>query len=236
MTQAKNRQEYIGENVNDVLSRIKSSANRAGRDPGAVRLLAATKHRSLPEIREAVAAGVSILGENRVQELIEKAPHVGDGPELHFIGHLQRNKVRQVVGVAQLIHSLDSLRLAEEIDLRARACGIVQDALVQVNVAMEESKSGIEAGKLAAFLRSVIDLKNVRVGGLSTIAPYSGKPEDIRWVFSSLRELGEECQQQVEGFDCVELSMGMTNDFEIAVEEGSTIVRVGTAIFGPRSY
>jgi hypothetical protein len=198
-------------------------------------LLAATKHRGLAEIREAIGAGVEIVGENRVQELLEKAEHLEGLAEIHFIGHLQRNKVRQVVGLVRLIHSLDSHRLAEEIDRKAASIGLVQDVLVQVNVAMEESKTGIEPDGLLDFAGSLSGLPNLRMTGLSTIAPYVENPEETRWIFRRLRELGNECEEKIEGLECLELSMGMTNDFEIAVEEGSTIVRVGTALFGPRS-
>jgi hypothetical protein len=140
------------------------------------------------------------------------------------------------VGLVRLIHSLDSHRLAEEIDRKAASIGLVQDVLVQVNVAMEESKTGIEPDALLDFADSLSGLPNLRMTGLSTIAPYMENPEETRWIFKRLRELGEECEEEIEGLECLELSMGMTNDFEIAVEEGSTIVRVGTALFGARSH
>jgi uncharacterized pyridoxal phosphate-containing UPF0001 family protein len=208
--------ESISRNVNDVLARIRSSAVKAGRSESSVRLLAATKNRSVEEIRAAVEAGVTLVGENRVQELVEKAPSL-KGTEIHFIGHLQRNKVRQVAGQVSLIHSVDSERL------------------VQVNVAGEESKSGIATDELSSLMGEAGRLTNLEIVGLSTIAPLAVDPEAIRWVFRRLRELGEGLQESVPGFRCEELSMGMTNDFETAIEEGSTIVRVGTAIFGPRT-
>lgn len=235
MTQAKNTEKYIADNVGGILRRISSSELRARRDPRSVRLLAATKNRSIPEIRAAVAAGVQVIGENKVQELLEKAEHLAGAVEMHFIGHLQRNKVKQVVGLVSLVHSVDSLRVAEEIDLRARSMGIVQNVLIQVNVAGEESKSGIEPDLLIESLRSLEELEGLKSVGLSTIAPYDEEVENVRWVFRKLRELGESCEAAVEGFTCSELSMGMTNDFETAVEEGSTIVRIGTALFGPRT-
>jgi pyridoxal phosphate enzyme (YggS family) len=226
--------ESISRNVNDVLARIRSSAVKAGRSESSVRLLAATKNRSVEEIRAAVEAGVTLVGENRVQELVEKAPSL-KGTEIHFIGHLQRNKVRQVAGQVSLIHSVDSERLAMEISARAAAGDFVQRVLVQVNVAGEESKSGIATDELSSLMGEAGRLTNLEIVGLSTIAPLAVDPEAIRWVFRRLRELGEGLQESVPGFRCEELSMGMTNDFETAIEEGSTIVRVGTAIFGPRT-
>ena len=198
-------------------------------------MLAATKNRSVEEVLGAVEAGVRFLGENRVQELLEKEPAVRGLAEMHFIGHLQRNKVRQVVGLVDLIHSLDSERLAAAIDDRAGALGLRQRVLVQVNVAGEESKSGIGPPEAQGFIARLGELENVEPVGLATIAPLADDPEEIRWVFSRLRELAESLQGSIPGFESPELSMGMTGDFEVAVEEGSTIVRVGTAIFGPRA-
>jgi PLP dependent protein len=227
--------EHIVRNVDRILSRISSAAVRCGRDPSGVRLLAATKTRSADEILEAIAAGISLVGENRVQELTEKAARLQGSVDLHFIGHLQRNKVRQVLGLVELIHSVDSVRLAEEIEDRAGKLEMVQRVLVQVNVAGEESKTGVSLEDLDGFVSELTGMAHVDVCGLSTIAPYAEDPEEVRWVFEALREAGATCERQAEGFRCRELSMGMTNDFEVAVEEGSTIVRIGTAIFGDRS-
>ncbi len=197
-------------------------------------MLAATKNRSVAEIMEAVQAGVGLIGENRVQELLDKTRSIPGEVEVHFIGHLQRNKVRQVVGMVELIHSVDSERLATEISSRAGSVSLVQDVLVQVNIAAEDSKFGVEPERLEGFLEALTGLENLRVVGLSTIAPYADDARDVRWVFRRLAELGAGMKEEIEGFDCRELSMGMTNDFEIAVEEGSTIVRIGTALFGAR--
>lgn len=229
-------EKYIFDNVRDVFARIEASALKAGRDPGGVRLLAATKNRSVAEVLDSIRAGVAAIGENRVQELLEKVPGVEGAAELHFIGHLQRNKVRQVTGLVELIHSLDSVKLAREVDARAGQAGLLQKVLVQVNVADEESKSGVAPDELESFIAEVGSLEHIEARGLSTIAPYADDPEEARPVFAELRELGLEMERKADGFICRELSMGMTNDFEVAVEEGSTIVRVGTAIFGPRSY
>ncbi|PKQ28628.1 MAG: YggS family pyridoxal phosphate-dependent enzyme [Candidatus Anoxymicrobium japonicum] len=231
-TQTKSIESSLRENVRNVMARIEASAMRAGRDPGQVRLLAATKNRSVAQIEASIAAGVRLIGENKVQEFAGKASAIEGAVEIHFIGHLQRNKVRQVVGMVELIHSLDSVRLAREINDISAKKGIVQKALIQVNVAEEESKSGIAPRELEWFLKEIKDLRNLDVRGLSTIAPYARRGEEVRWVFKRLRELSSGFETERTGFRLKELSMGMTNDFEIAVEEGSTIVRIGAAIFG----
>lgn len=213
--------------------RIEAAARSAGREPGGIRLLAATKGRTAAEVLEAIEAGVDLIGENRVQELIEKEPSVRGMAEVHFIGHLQRNKVRHLVGLVSLIHSVDSLRLAREIDSRAMDAGLVQEVLLQVNVAGEDTKSGVPPGELRQFALDVAGLENVEVVGLSTIAPFAPEPGDVRPVFAELRVMGRQLSEV--GIGCRELSMGMTNDYEVAIEEGSTIVRVGTALFGPRA-
>lgn len=235
MNQAKNTEKYIFENIEGIRGRIESSAMKVGRDPSGVRLLAATKNRSVREIEIAIEGGVDLIGENRVQELLDKCEQLNSTAEVHFIGHLQRNKVRQVTGRVELIHSVDSHRLAEEISRRAEGIGIVQAVLVQVNVGAEESKSGLEPDSVAGLLEELSALKGIRARGLSTIAPHVANAEDVRWVFREMKGLGERCESVVEGFTCSELSMGMTNDFEVAIEEGSTIVRIGTALFGERS-
>jgi pyridoxal phosphate enzyme (YggS family) len=227
-------EKRIKENIDSVRARIEAAAVRAGRRPEDVTLLAATKNRTPEEVRRAVEAGITVAGENRVQEMLAKVPQVGAGVEWHFIGHLQRNKARQVVGAVALIHSVDSVRLAEEIDRRAGQAGVVQAVLLQVSLAGEESKSGFEPEGLVAVVDSLEGLKNIEVRGLSTIAPFAGDPEEVRPIFRRLAELRGEMDAARQGFECRELSMGMTNDYEVAVEEGSTCVRIGTAIFGPR--
>jgi len=219
-------------NVLDVMGRMKQAASRAGRNPGCVRLLAATKNRSPRHIQEAIEAGVKVVGENRVQEMIEKRPHVCGPVEWHFIGHLQRNKVKDVVGEVSLIHSVDSIRLAREIDRRASLSGVDQQVLLQVNVAGESSKYGFEIERMAETVDSLVGLDNLSVVGLSTVAPMVEDPAEVRWVFRDLKALSGELRDS-RGFLGRELSMGMTNDFEVAIEEGSTLVRIGTALFGP---
>lgn len=223
----------VAENVREIRSRIEAAAARAGRDSSRVLLLAASKNRTPEEVRAAFAAGVEAAGENRVQELLAKAGELPETAEWHFIGHLQRNKVRQVVGLARLIHSVDSVRLAREIDRRAAEAGMEQRVLVQVNVAGEESKSGVPPGDALGFVEEIGRLGNVRVVGLSTIAPMAADPAGVRWVFRGLAELAGELAG-AGAIDCEVLSMGMTGDFEVAVEEGSTCVRIGTGIFGAR--
>jgi PLP dependent protein len=227
-------EKRIRKNIEGVRALIEAAAVRAGRRPEEVTLLAATKNRTPEEVRRAVEAGITVAGENRVQEMLAKMPRVGPGVEWHFIGHLQRNKARQVVGAVALIHSVDSVRLAEEIDRRAGQAGVVQAVLLQVNLAGEESKSGFEPEGLVAVVDTLEGLGNIEVRGLSTIAPFAGDPEEVRPIFRWLAGLGRELEAARKGFECRVLSMGMTNDYEVAVEEGSTCVRIGTAIFGPR--
>lgn len=224
-------EKSIKGNVDAVRGRIGDAIRKAGRDPVEVTLLAATKNRSAEMVQEAISAGVRVFGENRVQELVEKVDRVEGEIDWHFIGHLQRNKVKTVVGVVSLVHSVDTFRLAQEIDRRAGQIGRSQALLLQVNVAGEESKSGVAPSDLAVLVDELKDLLNIEVRGLSTIAPLVDEPEKVRWVFRELRDLGRELEQENKDFTCSELSMGMTGDFEVAVEEGSTIVRVGTAIF-----
>ena len=217
----------ILENVSELRSRIGMAAEKAGRDPGAVTLLGATKNRGAGEILEAAGAGVRVVGENRVQELLDKVREVGDAVDWHFIGHLQRNKAKYLVEVVSLVHSVDSVALATELDRRAGISGVKLRVLLQVNVAAEQSKSGFEPGEVADVFAGTAGLENLEVCGLSTIAPMVRDPEQVRWVFRSLRELAVGFRFKA---PCV-LSMGMTNDFEVAVEEGATIVRLGSAIF-----
>lgn len=230
MSEAKDIREQIRVNVLDVRRRIRDAAMRAGRREDDVILLAASKNRTVGEIIAAAEAGVAAFGENRVQEMLSKMPQAA-GLDWQFIGHLQRNKARQVVGRVSLIHSVDSVRLASEISGRACAAGSRQRVLFQVSLAGEESKAGFLPGELEGALEEAAGLEGLVVVGLSTIAPLADEPEEVRWVFRELRELAVGLGG---GSGPLSLSMGMTNDFEVAVEEGSTIVRIGTALFGPR--
>jgi pyridoxal phosphate enzyme (YggS family) len=191
-------------------------------------------------IAEAVAAGVLDLGENRVQELIEKKEAVGQGVRWHLIGHLQTNKVKYIIGFVHLIHSLDSLHLAEEIEKQAerleRLHGRARtvDVLVQVNTSSEETKFGIAPDAAVQFVQQVAPLAHIRIHGLMTIGAFLPNPEDVRPCFRLLRKVRDDIQREMPTLHLPHLSMGMTHDFEVAIEEGATIIRVGTAIFGAR--
>lgn len=210
---------------------VADAADISGRDPGDVTIVAVTKTVGIEEIRQAVDAGLADFGENRVQEFLGK---YGLFPNVrwHFIGSLQTNKVKDVVGRAHLIHSVDSLRLLDEIGKRADEAGLVQDVLLQVNISGEGSKHGFEAAEVREALVEASRLDSVRVRGLMTMAPFA-RPEDVRWVFRGLKDVRDSLREMpLNSVELDELSMGMTNDYRIAVEEGATIVRVGTAIFG----
>lgn len=230
----------ITQNVNSVRARIDAAAMRCGRDPRSILLCAATKTNGSDRVREAIAAGVDICGENRVQELLTKYNEGAyTGCPLHFIGVLQKNKVRQIVGKVALIHSVDSVSLAAEIDKRASALGVVQDILLEVNVGAEESKSGFDPSELEAAVDETARFGSVRVRGFMTIPPVCSDPEKNRIYFSQMNKLFVDIGRKKYDNNrvCIDtLSMGMSSDFEVAVEEGATIVRVGTGIFGARSY
>lgn len=219
--------------VRDALER---SAAEADRSPDSLRLVAVTKSVSADRVREAHGLGIRVVGENRVQDALAKQAQLSDlALEWHLIGHLQTNKVKQAVGNFALIHSVDSLRLLEAIDAQARALGIRQDILLQVNVAREGTKFGFSPEEVPAALEEALALRGVAVRGLMAIAPRAADPEAVRPVFRSLRQLRETCQALAgDRADLVELSMGMSADFRIAVAEGATLVRIGTGIFGER--
>lgn len=214
-----------------VRSRIAAAALRAGRDPSEVTLVAISKTRSTSDLMAALACGQRVFGENYAQELREKAQALADSPhppQFHFVGGLQRNKVKAVVGVAGLIHSISSTEIAFEVNRRSAAGNRVQDVLVEVNIGLEPQKHGVVPDDLPAMLTSLREMNHVRCLGLMTMPPRCTFPEDSRRHFRALRALATE-------HDLSQLSMGTTDDFEIAIEEGSTLVRIGTAIFGPRS-
>ena len=223
----------IGAALESVRERIAAACERAGRDAGEVRLVAVSKSMPAPKVAELVAAGHTLLGENRVQEALDKIPQVGPPAVWHFVGHLQRNKARHVVGVFELIHSVDNLKLAQELDRRADAVGVRQPILLQANLSRETSKHGVEEQGLLALAASVAALEHLELRGLMTIPPPVDSPEASRIWFRRLARLAERAGQAL-GRPLPELSMGMTGDFEVAVEEGATLVRVGRAIFGER--
>ncbi len=232
------RYAQIAENLHDVEQRIADAAERVGRDPAEVNLVAVTKTRSVDEIRACIEAGGRDLGENYVQELEEKAGALADEDvRWHAIGHLQTNKVRKIADFVALVHSVDSVRVAREIDRRAGGARREVPFLLQVNVSGEESKFGVEEATADALARELADLENARLLGLMTMPPYCEDPEGNRRYFVALRELRDRLVDRGIAEESMRhLSMGMTCDYETAVEEGSTFVRVGTAIFGPRSY
>ena len=213
--------------------RIASACARARRDPATVRLVAVTKTVPADRVRALRSCGHSLFGENRVQEALGKIEEVGPGAAWHLVGHLQRNKARHAVGAFDLIHSVDDLELARELDRRASAAGIRQAVLVQLNLSGEQTKSGTGGESAAGLVAAMTGMPHLDVRGLMTIPPPVEDPELSRRWFRGLRELRDRIAETV-GAPLPELSMGMTGDFEIAVEEGATLVRVGTAIFGER--
>lgn len=228
----------IAENVKLVKENIAAAAIRCGRDPADIKLVAATKMNDASRVREAIAAGVDICGENRVQELTEKlAQGAYDGCPLHFIGHLQKNKVKNIVGKVELIHSVDSVSLAQEINKRAAALGITQDILLEVNIGAEENKSGFAPEELTKALDEIAQFSSVRVLGLMAIPPICEFSENNRVYFRRMKQLFIDIgQKKYDNVTMLLLSMGMSADYEVAVDEGANLVRVGTGIFGARSY
>ena len=229
----------IAERFRQIKERKDAAAVRSGRSPDEVTLMAVTKTHTAAEINEAIAAGAADIGENRVQELMEKYDSVSP-VRWHLIGHLQTNKVKNVVGKVVMIHSVDSLKLAREINKRASAAGTVMDILIEINSAMEETKSGISSDDLETLVREITaECENIRIRGIMCIPPIAAEPEEARPYFREARELFDRMKTwdlPEERFLPDTLSMGMSGDFEVAIEEGSTIVRVGSSIFGPRNY
>jgi PLP dependent protein len=223
----------IASNYAEVTRRAAAAARRAGRAADAVRIVAASKTRPASVLIQALDAGVTEFGENRAQELSDKAAVIGDRARWHFIGHLQTNKVRHVVGAVELIHSVERASLAEVIDRRARSLGVTQEVLIEVDLAGQASKHGVEPGLALELARTVESFACVRVRGLMTMPPLPDDPAESRPYFRRLAALRDELVAEVPG--ATELSMGMTRDFEVAIEQGATIVRVGEAIFGPRA-
>lgn len=211
---------------------MRAAAARAGRPVESIRLVVVTKGVSAERIRQALALGVTDVGESRVQESLPKIAALGAGVRWHLVGHLQRNKVRRAVEVFALIHSIDSVPLAEEVARRGAAAGRAVDLLLQVNVVGVPRQHGLRPDEVTAAARRVAALEGIRLRGLMTIAPPADDPETVRPVFRRLRELGAALRARIPQAD--ELSMGMSDDFAVAIEEGATLVRVGRAIFGER--
>ncbi len=225
----------IERSLGAIRERIARAAERSGRDPGEVTLVAVTKAHPLDAVRAALAHGLFDLGENRVEDLAEKAAAVGDTRvRWHMIGHLQSRKAARVVGVAGLVHSVDSLRLARRVSNAAEEAGGRQAVLIQVNTSGEETKSGLQGREIGGDLWEILELPGLQIRGLMTMAPLTDDETVLRGTFRALREINDELRGS-DGYTAEELSMGMTNDFEIAIEEGSTMIRLGTALFGGRT-
>ena len=227
----------IHDNLEQVRQKIKDACERAGRDEKDVPLISVSKTKPLSMLREAYEAGARDFGENKVQELMEKIPEMPEDIRWHMIGHLQRNKVKYIVGKVFLIHSVDSLRLAEEISREAVKQDTTVNILLEVNVAEEESKFGTTLEETTELVLQVSKLPKVRICGLMTIAPYVENAEDNRQYFRKLKQLSVDIERKnIDNVSMDVLSMGMTGDYSVAVEEGATYVRVGTGIFGERDY
>lgn len=225
----------IKKNLARVEERIEAAARRARRDPLSVRLVSVSKTIGPERIREAIEAGVQILGENYIQEAQKKIEVLGAGISWHFIGHLQKNKAKFAVRLFDLIHSVDDFALAEELNRAAEKNVKIQEVLLQADLSGEETKFGAAEGEILQLAERISGLKNVSVRGLMTMAPFSDNPEDSRPHFRKLRSLRDRlAQMKIPGIAMDELSMGMSGDFEVAIEEGASLVRIGTAIFGPR--
>ena len=224
----------LRENLELVENNILEACRRSGRDRSEVTLIAVSKTKPVSMLREAYDLGIRTFGENKVQEIVRK-----HDPRYHWhmIGHLQRNKVKYIVGKVALIHSVDTYRLAEEINIQAKKRGIIVPILVEVNIAGEETKFGTTAEDAMLLVEEISKLENVRIRGLMTIAPFVENPEDNRLYFRKIKQLSVDItNKNIDNVSMEILSMGMTGDYEVAIEEGATMVRVGTGIFGARNY
>lgn len=227
----------VAENIRDVEKRIIQACERSGRNPEEVTLVAVSKTKPVEMLEEAYAVGKRVFGENKVQELVDKYEIMPKDIKWQMIGHLQRNKVKYIIDKVDLIHSVDSIRLLEAIDKEAEKKEIIANVLLEVNIAKEESKFGLFPEEVMDFIDEVVRFQHVRVQGLMTIAPFVDDPELNRKHFANLHKLFVDIRKKkVDNVTMNVLSMGMTNDFEVAIEEGATMVRVGTAIFGERNY
>lgn len=229
--------ESIKNNISAIKEEIKQACLKSGRSPEEITIIAVTKTIDVERINYAVDCGLSNLGENKVQEIMDKYDAVTKGVKWNLIGHLQTNKVKYIIDKVELIHSVDSIKLAEEISRRAEKNNLIKDVLVQINVAMEETKFGINIEDAVDFVKSASVFNNIRIKGLMTIAPYDEDVEKVRPVFRQLKKKFDElAQMNIPNTEMKYLSMGMSNDYNIAIEEGANMIRVGTAIFGKRIY
>jgi pyridoxal phosphate enzyme (YggS family) len=227
----------LRDQLRQVKNRIDAAASACGRDPETIRLVAVSKTVAAEQVKKAIEAGVTILGENYVQEAREKIQRLSSYPvSWHYIGHLQTNKAKYAVRLFDLIHSVDSLKLAQELDKQAKKNDKIQPILIQVNVAEEISKSGVSVEHATKLIKDIGQLPNLAIKGLMTMPPYFNAPEKVQPYFNTLRQLRDQIRNEsIPHVIMDELSMGMTGDFEVAIQEGATLVRIGTAIFGERN-
>lgn len=227
----------IKENIADVESKIKAACERSDSSVSDVTLIAVSKTKPVSDIQDAYEYGTRDYGENKVQELCDKYPVLPKDIRWHLIGHLQRNKVKYIIDKVYLIHSVDSVRLAEQISSEAVKKSVQVNILVQVNIANEDTKFGLKENDTIDMVREISTLPNIHIKGLMTIAPFTDNPEDNRIYFRGMKKLADTIAAlDIPNVEMTELSMGMTGDYEVAVEEGATLVRVGTGIFGNRNY
>ena len=227
----------LKENLSVVEENIKKACEKAGRDRNEVTLIAVSKTKPVEMLEEVYDTGIRNFGENKVQEMCEKMDVLPEDIKWHMIGHLQRNKVKYIAGRTELIHSVDTYRLAEEINIQAKKKNIIIPILVEVNIAGEESKFGTSAEDAMLLVEDISKLENVRIKGLMTIAPYVEDAEENRPYFRKIKQLAVDiANKNIDNVSMEILSMGMTGDYMVAIEEGSTMVRVGTGIFGARNY
>ncbi len=227
----------IAENLAQVQKNIEKSCGEINRDPGEVTLIAVSKTKPVEMLKEAYDAGARVFGENKVQEIVDKYDQMPSDVKWHMIGHLQRNKVKYIVDKVAMIHSVDSFRLAETIEKEAAKKEVVVPILIEVNVAREESKFGLRPEEVLPFIEEIADFSHIRINGLMTIAPYVENAEENRRIFRELKKLSVDiAAKNINNVTMSVLSMGMTGDYMVAVQEGATMVRVGTGIFGARNY
>lgn len=225
------------ENYKQVLENVKKACERSGRDTNDITVIAVSKTKPLSDIEELLEQGVIEFGENKVQELVDKYEHISKPVHWHLIGHLQTNKVKYIVDKVHCIHSVDSIHLAKEIEKEAAKKGVIVNVLLQVNIAKEDTKFGIDESEVYELIHAIKDMPHIHVSGLMTIAPFVENPEENRIFFRKMYQLSLDIKSKcIDNIDMNVLSMGMTNDYEVAIEEGATIIRVGTAIFGERNY
>ncbi|SDB09659.1 hypothetical protein SAMN02910298_00438 [Pseudobutyrivibrio sp. YE44] len=231
------REQELKDNLISVEERVAAACKRAGRNRDEVTLIAVSKTKPVSDLQVIYDQGMRSFGENKVQELTEKIPEMPNDIDWHLIGHLQRNKVKYIVDKVKLIHSVDSYRLAEEINIQAKKHGVIVPILIEVNAANETTKFGVKLEEAKQLCQEISHLDAVHIMGLMTIAPNVVVPEENRGIFHKIKDLSVDiANENIDNVDMRILSMGMTNDFEVAIEEGATHVRVGTAIFGERNY